>query len=473
MKELINIKYKHFQQNLNPSIITEKIEETEHKISEKVEISEPSINLLTTANLMSDSKILAQKKKQFFMNDLVKCPHEDHTYAISSNSIAMALQSSNIFNQNNTTDHLNSFLGQVKDVQMNPKLQKILGKVIEENENAQMAENKSRMEKFDNVVGSDGRDCFTCKKFGDDDVCGRLLPFDSYWIHVNCLLWSEDVAVGNESLVDPIESVLIRIKTVSEKMLIFGNCKNKLYFYFKKCCICEKEGATIKCSHENKSCGKSYHFTCAYTSNCIITASPKFSITCFSHNIDENKPPLSNITNDQKLIINLDDDLYTKKKYTRLRFSVNNDSLIKDKSTDVKENNDPFSRIDIAEHSDENPPFILIGSVQVKNLGDLETISDYRTHLCPINFKSSRLYWSTKEIGKKCMYTCRIRHIEAYKREFKNKSNLITSIIDQMCSNKNDDKNDEGIIKQEPIISDNNDENLSPMGKYYQKNFFL
>jgi hypothetical protein len=121
---------------------------------------------------------------------------------------------------------------------------------------------------------------------------------------------------------------------------------------------------------------------------------------------------------ERNLLINLDDDLYTKKKYHKLTFLVND-------HTD-KEN--------LSYENQENAPFLLVGSVQVKNLGDLETISDYRTFLCPINFKSSRLFWSTKEIGKKCMYTCRIRHIDSYRRELRNKSKLINTLIDQMRS---------------------------------------
>jgi hypothetical protein len=199
--------------------------------------SSASFNQLTTANLMSDSKVLAQKKKKFFMNELVKCPYEDHTYAISSNSIAMALQSSNIFNQNNSNQNLSSFLGQVKDIQMNPKLQKILGKVIEENEDqgggggggqlfvkaAAEGVATHTLKQFCNLTESvDSRDCFTCHLEGDHAICGRLLPFDSYWVHVNCLLWSEDVTILNESMIDPIESILVRMKTVNISTLFFS-----------------------------------------------------------------------------------------------------------------------------------------------------------------------------------------------------------------------------------------------------------
>jgi sporulation protein YlmC with PRC-barrel domain len=167
----------------------------------------------------------------------------------------MALQSSNIFNQNNTSQNLSAFLGQVKDIQMNPKLQKILGKAIEDDENSvaaasnemttvsppprhvpiasssvtttttttqqQVTSMATTGDQFCNVSGGgDTRDCFTCHGEGDSGVCGRLLPFDSYWVHINCLLWSEDVTVLNEHMIDPIESILLRMKTVCTTLSI-------------------------------------------------------------------------------------------------------------------------------------------------------------------------------------------------------------------------------------------------------------
>lgn len=185
------------------------------------------ISQQTAPSQASDSKVLAEKKKQFFMNELVKCPYDDHTYAISSSSIAVALQSSNIFNQNNTSENLNTFLNQIKDMQVNPKLQTILSKMIDENKTTytnntasdQAVPGEASMKQFDNLISeenesSDSRDCFTCRLLGDDPICGRLLPFDSYWIHTNCLLWTDEVCVTQGTMIDPIEAVLNRTKTV-------------------------------------------------------------------------------------------------------------------------------------------------------------------------------------------------------------------------------------------------------------------
>lgn len=265
--------------------------------------------------------------------------------------------------------------------------------------------------------------------------------------------------------------------------------------------MCEKERATIRCTFD-KSCNKFYHFKCAYQTKCAINHKLQssdstgylssssnhkkmFTLHCASHAIVQHEPaaetkepmevgnvdmkeqtpetvstegvvakeetsptepvepqvlpsqsettivqpdPVTSQTLNinRRLIIDVPDELYSKKKYARLRFNM-------------EENK---------ENEEEIAPYILVGSVQVKNLGDLETISDYRNHLCPINFKSSRLYWSTKEVGKKCLYTCRIRHIEAYKRDFKNRSNLITSLIDKMISKSDDTVSDDMAVDE-------------------------
>jgi len=54
------------------------------------------------------------------------------------------------------------------------------------------------------------------------------------------------------------------------------------------------------------------------------------------------------------------------------------------------------------------PPHLQVGSLAVDEFGDLETISDFKTYLCPIGFASTRVFWSTKDIGRKCVYSCRI-----------------------------------------------------------------
>jgi hypothetical protein len=261
--------------------------------------------------------------------------------------------------------------------------------------------------------------------------------------------------------------------------------------------VCEKEGATIRCSE--RSCNKTYHFGCAHTvAKCLIvnnfsnppsnnnanrTASTGrqrlFSLQCAGHatvtaSVEEQKQPPPEPTPQQavvveeeeppsietekeeaikeegravekekmrhSLLINLDDELYTKKKYHKLTFLVPQD---KETSNDRQ-----------TEEEDESAPFIVVGSLQVRSLGSLETISDYRTHLAPTNYKATRLFWSTKQLDKKCVYTCRIRHMDAYRHELRTKSNLIDQ-MQQQYSNISGDQllTETEVAKQQDAVS--------------------
>jgi len=57
----------------------------------------------------------------------------------------------------------------------------------------------------------DVRECVTCKILGDHEICGRLLPFETNWIHINCLLWSNEV-VTEGHIIKQIQQVLNKSK---------------------------------------------------------------------------------------------------------------------------------------------------------------------------------------------------------------------------------------------------------------------
>lgn len=116
---------------------------------------------------------------------------------------------------------------------MNSTLQKILNSKFQINQE----EKKSKLSTIDfndlkevkhfcnsKTNSADFRECVACRLIGDDDICGRLLPFDGYWIHMNCLLWSDDVYIeGN--LVEQILSIFQKTKMVNLYFIV-----NKLYF---------------------------------------------------------------------------------------------------------------------------------------------------------------------------------------------------------------------------------------------------
>lgn len=73
-------------------------------------------------------------------------------------------------------------------------------------------------ESFDNIKQHDDtRECVSCRALGDDRVCGRLVPFDnamSTWIHVNCLMCVEAVSLVDDYLVQDLQNLFAKQKTV-------------------------------------------------------------------------------------------------------------------------------------------------------------------------------------------------------------------------------------------------------------------
>jgi hypothetical protein len=60
-----------------------------------------------------------------------------------------------------------------------------------------------------------------------------------------------------------------------------------------------------------------------------------------------------------------------------------------------------------------NSIYVLIGSMQVINLGEIDSVSDSDDVLYPIDYCCSRVYWSAFEIGKKVLYKCKIRRVNS------------------------------------------------------------
>ena len=232
---------------------------------------------------------------------------------------------------------------------------------------------------LDAGLPQDVRECATCKIAGDHAVCGRLLPFDTNWIHLNCLLWSNDVLTDGH-VIKQIQAVLNRAKNST-------------------CRYCGKEGASITCVY--KSCSASFHFNCAYVTECTLKVSKtgvkhknfnQHYLTCHLHK-DEHKTPNS-LEN----------------------FAITDRCYIIDTSEDAYRKKNAFPRFSL-ESSSSCRPYLLIGSLQITNIGELDTLSDHSDYLYPLNYACSRLYWSTTEIGKKVSYRCRIVTTNILKRE--------------------------------------------------------
>lgn len=58
----------------------------------------------------------------------------------------------------------------------------------------------------------DTRYCYLCLKYGDNEVSGRLLPVDLYWVHANCILWSQEI-YADEHLIEQIQLNVPKMKS--------------------------------------------------------------------------------------------------------------------------------------------------------------------------------------------------------------------------------------------------------------------
>lgn len=67
----------------------------------------------------------------------------------------------------------------------------------------------------------DTRECVSCRGVGDHAVCGRLLPLDTNWIHVNCLLCVEGVSI-DEFVVQDLQNLFAKQKTVTAFRQVFS-----------------------------------------------------------------------------------------------------------------------------------------------------------------------------------------------------------------------------------------------------------
>uniref|UniRef100_F1KPX5 Histone-lysine N-methyltransferase trr n=1 Tax=Ascaris suum TaxID=6253 RepID=F1KPX5_ASCSU len=91
----------------------------------------------------------------------------------------------------------------------------------------------------------DTRSCALCGGWGDGDVsvCGRLINADAnVWVHVNCLIWSQEVYENSSGALSNVEEALRRASTMT-------------------CSLCGRTGASIRCYKLN--CDTHFHLPCA------------------------------------------------------------------------------------------------------------------------------------------------------------------------------------------------------------------
>ncbi len=203
-----------------------------------------------------------------------KLPYDDHNYAMSIASMLISTLSS----------ISSGMLPYIRLWQQYVFLHFLSFEKIKANDTCMT--DKCTLKEWTNIIGSDGdtRDCCLCKIVGDDETCGRLLPFDLYWVHANCLLWSHDID-KQDCVIDHIQHIIVRARnsvwvTTPTPVLAYPLAYHfERFSTFKVCKYCRKIGASITCKF--KSCENCFHFLCCKLSECFISQNDE--ILCKEH----------------------------------------------------------------------------------------------------------------------------------------------------------------------------------------------
>ncbi|XP_069935099.1 histone-lysine N-methyltransferase 2A isoform X9 [Oryctolagus cuniculus] len=203
----------------------------------------------------------------------------------------------------------------------------------------------------------DNRQCALCLMYGDDSAndAGRLLYIgQNEWTHVNCALWSAEVFEDDDGSLKNVHMAVIRGKQL-------------------RCEFCQKPGATVGCCLT--SCTSNYHFMCSRAKNCVFLDDKK--VYCQRHRdlIKGEVVPENGFEVFRRVFVDFEGISLRRKFLNGLE--------------------------------PENI-HMMIGSMTIDCLGLLNDLSDCEDKLFPIGYQCSRVYWSTTDARKRCVYTCKI-----------------------------------------------------------------
>ncbi|XP_029307138.1 LOW QUALITY PROTEIN: histone-lysine N-methyltransferase 2A [Cottoperca gobio] len=222
---------------------------------------------------------------------------------------------------------------------------------------------RGRLSKADLDTGwskDDERQCSLCQKYGDlkRNEAGRLLYLgQNEWAHINCCLWSAEVFEEDNGSLLHVHSAVTRGRLM-------------------RCERCNQTGATVGCCLT--SCQSNYHFMCARSRHCVFQDDKK--VYCYKHR-----------------------HLISGKMITGQDFEVNRRVYV------------DFEGISLRRKflTGLEPELInmMIGSLQIDQLGVLTELSASKGKLFPVGFQCTRWYWSTVNPLRRCKYTCTVREV--------------------------------------------------------------
>ncbi|XP_062873001.1 histone-lysine N-methyltransferase 2A-like isoform X2 [Trichomycterus rosablanca] len=205
--------------------------------------------------------------------------------------------------------------------------------------------------------GGDNRQCVLCLNYGDENtnLCGRLLYIgQNEWAHVNCALWSAEVFEDDDGSLKNVHAAVSRGKQLL--------CEN-----------CQRPGATVGCCFT--SCLSTYHFMCARQCHCVFLEDKK--VYCQRHG-----------------------EFIKGEVVSDKGFEVTRRILVDFEGISLKRK--------FLHGLEPDNVHLMIGSMTIECLGMLTELSDCERKLFPVGYQCSRVYWSTLDARKRCVYTCRI-----------------------------------------------------------------
>ncbi|KAL5009713.1 hypothetical protein ScPMuIL_012018 [Solemya velum] len=211
------------------------------------------------------------------------------------------------------------------------------------------------------------RKCAFCHQYGDGETNGpgRLLNMDvDKWAHLNCALWSYEVYETQSGDLMNVDQAYRRGTSL-------------------ECLDCHQTGATLSCFKFR--CNNMYHLSCGINVGSMFFQDK--TMLCPLHvPKGQAENMLESLAVFRRVFINRDED----------------------------------KQIASMIHQEDGRHTLRIGSLILHNIGQLlpHQIQTGRFHtrdyIYPVGFRTSRFYWSMRQLYKRCRYVCSIHDNEGF-----------------------------------------------------------
>uniref|UniRef100_S4RAI7 [histone H3]-lysine(4) N-methyltransferase n=1 Tax=Petromyzon marinus TaxID=7757 RepID=S4RAI7_PETMA len=196
--------------------------------------------------------------------------------------------------------------------------------------------------------------CFLYSKWLLNEA-GRLLGIgQDEWTHSNCAVWSAEVFEDDDGSLKNVHAAVWRGKQL-------------------RCEHCGRMGATVGCCLP--ACQANFHFMCARARSCVFQ-------------------------DDKKLYCQRHKDLIRGEVVAEDGFEVLRRVFVDFEGIGLRRK--------FLSGLEPDKIQMMIGSLTIECLGVLNDLSLYEGKLFPIGYQCTRVYWSTADARRLCVYTCKV-----------------------------------------------------------------